>query len=196
MIVSLKWLRSYVDIPLSVQELVNRLTMVGLEVDEVRELHPQLDNVITVRLDRVEPHPRADRLSLCKLSGGSKTYQVVCGAPNLKEGSVLPLALPGAELASGLKLEETRIRGEISQGMLCSAKELGIGDDAAGLMQLSPDLPLGVGLREALGLSDVILDVSITPNRGDCLSIIGIAREISAICGSPLRYPSFSVEES
>jgi phenylalanyl-tRNA synthetase beta chain len=196
MIVSLKWLRDYVDISLSIDELVNRLTMAGLEVDEVRSLYPCLTGVITVRLDRIEPHPRADRLRICTVTDGPGTFRVVCGAPNLEEGNILALALPGAELEGGLRLEETKIRGEISQGMLCSEKELGISDDASGLMVLPPTVPLGVGLREALGLDDVILDISVTPNRSDCLSIVGIAREIAAICEAPLRYPSFAVQES
>jgi phenylalanyl-tRNA synthetase beta chain len=195
MIVSLKWLRDYVDVSLSVKELVHRLTMVGLEVDSVRQSHPLLQNVITVRVERVEAHPRADRLHLCQVSDGSQCYQVVCGAPNVREGIIAPLALPGAELASGLTLRESHIRGELSQGMLCSQKELDLGEDESGIWPLPPETPVGVSIEEALGLEDVILDVSITPNRGDCLSVLGIAREVAAICGVPLRYPAISVEE-
>ena len=195
MIVSLKWLRDYVDVSLSVKELVHRLTMVGLEVDAVRQRHPLLQNVITVRVERVKAHPRADRLHLCEVSDGSRSYQVVCGAPNVREGIVAPLALPGAELASGLTLRESQIRGELSQGMLCSQKELGLGEDESGIWLLPPETSVGVSIDKALGLEDVILEVSITPNRGDCLSILGIAREVAAICGVPLRYPAVSVEE-
>lgn len=196
MIVSLKWLRDYVDIPLSLEELVSRLTMIGLEVDAVRYQNPLLESVVTVRVEVVEPHPRADRLHLCKVFDGRSTYQIVCGAPNVKEGQIVPLALPGAQLAGGGTIEEARIRGEFSQGMLCSEKELGLGEDTSGIWLLPDDTPLGVSLREALGIEDVIIDIGVTPNRGDCLSAIGIAREIAAICRVPLRYPDSSLKES
>ena len=196
MIVSLKWLRDYVDFSLSTEELANRLTMAGLEVEGIHRPYSFMERVITVRLEAVEPHPRADRLSLCTVTDGRKTYRVVCGAPNLEEGSIVPLALAGAELPSGVTLSETQIRGEVSQGMLCSQKELGLGEDASGIWLLPPGTPVGVFLSQALGIEDELLEVSITPNRGDCLSIVGIAREVSAQCGSPLRYPDFSIRET
>lgn len=195
MIVSLKWLRDYVDIPLSVNDLADRLTMVGLEIEGIRQQSEFLEKVMTVRLEEIRKHPRADRLHLCKVSDGRKTYRVVCGAPNLEPGITVPLALPGGTLPSGMTLEETHIRGELSQGMLCSQKELQLGEDASGIWHLPPETPIGVPLAEALGRDDVILEVGITPNRSDCLSIIGIAREIAAICGASLRYPPVSVEE-
>ena len=130
------------------------------------------------------------------MSDGQKNYRVVCGAPNVVEGSVVALALPGVCLPNGMQLRENKIRGVTSQGMLCSQKELGLGEDADGIWLLDPGVPVGVPLDRALDLEDTILDVSITPNRGDCLSIIGIAREASAIAGSTLRYPPSSVVES
>jgi phenylalanyl-tRNA synthetase beta chain len=196
MLVSLKWLRNYVDFSLSVDELASRLTMAGLEVESIKKENPHLENVLTVRLDIVKPHPRADRLRLCDVSDGTRTYRVVCGASNLNEGSTVVLALPGARLATGVTIEEAQIRGESSQGMLCSQKELALGEDASGIWILPPQTPVGSPLSEVLGIEDVIIELSVTPNRGDCLSILGIAREVSAIAGSPLRYPPISLQEN
>lgn len=196
MIVSLKWLRNYVDVYTSVEELADRLTMVGLEVEGISQRYPLSDDVVTARVETVEMHPRADRLHVCSVAVGGSTYRVVCGAPNVEVGMVAPLALPGARLADGTTLREAVIRGQVSHGMLCSRKELGLDEDASGIWELPPETPVGVPVREALGLDDVIVDVSITPNRGDCLSILGIAREVSAVCKSPLRYPSVAVKES
>ncbi|MCK8602544.1 phenylalanine--tRNA ligase subunit beta [Desulfoferrobacter suflitae] len=195
MIASLKWLQNYVDISIPVQELVTRLTMAGLEVEAVRNLDAQLQQVVTVRVESIEPHPKADRLHLCQVADDQRTYRVVCGAPNLQVGKVVPLALPGARLADGEILKAVEIRGEMSQGMLCSQRELGLGDDADGVWLLAPDTPVGIPVAQVMGDGDVIIDIGITPNRGDCLSIIGIAREISAICGSPLRYPDIALSE-
>jgi len=196
MIVSLKWLRNYVDFSLSVDELASRLTMAGLEVEGIQKQNPHLENVLTVRLDAVKPHPRADRLRLCEVSDGGRTYRVVCGAPNLYEGSVVILALPGARLATGITIQEAQIRGEFSQGMLCSQKELALGEDESGIWILPAATPVGTPLSEALGVEDVVMELSVTPNRGDCLSILGIAREVSAIAGSPLRHPAISLREN
>ncbi|ABK16129.1 phenylalanine--tRNA ligase subunit beta [Syntrophobacter fumaroxidans] len=196
MIVSLKWLRDYVETSLSVEELTHRLTMVGLEIDGCHPLHPCLGRVVTARVEKVEPHPRADRLSVCEVSDGHGRYSVVCGAPNVKAGQIVPLALPGAELASGVKIGQATIRGVASLGMLCSQKELGLGEDASGIWPLPGEVPVGVPLSEALDLDDTILDVAVTPNRGDCLSIVGIAREIAAISGVRLRYPAVACRET
>lgn len=195
MIVSLKWLRNYVDFDLSVDELAARLTMAGLEVEGIKKQNPHLEHVLTVRIDAVMPHPRADRLRLCEVSDGQRSYRIVCGAPNLDLGSVVVLALPGANLASGIAIQEAQIRGEFSQGMLCSQKELALGDDDSGIWVLPAKTRVGVPLAEILGVEDVIIELSVTPNRSDCLSIMGIAREVSAISGSPLRYPEISLKE-
>ncbi len=195
MIVSVEWLRNYVDVSLSVEELAHRLTMVGLEVETVQRRNAFLERVVTVKLGPVRRHPNADHLHLCEVSDGATSYHIVCGAPNVKEGSIVPLALPGAQLASGMTIQETQIRGQFSQGMLCSQKELGLGEDASGIWLLPEATPVGISVREALGIEDQIIDVAVTPNRSDCLSILGIAREVAAIGEVPLRYPAISFVE-
>jgi len=196
MIVSLEWLRNYVNVSLPVEELAHRLTMAGLEVEAVRRLNPFLERVVTTKVGSVRRHPGADRLHLCQASDGKTKYHIVCGAPNVKEGIIVPLALPGAQLASGMAIQETRIRGEFSQGMLCSRKELGLGEDASGIWILPEETPVGIPVRDALGIEDEIIDVAVTPNRSDCLSILGIAREVAAICEVALQYPAISVVET
>ena len=141
MIVSLKWLRNYVELSLSAEELGERLTMVGLELEGIHPLHPSLKGVITARVKTVEAHPQADRLHVCGVSDGQRNYRVVCGAPNVREGAVVALALPGTCLASGITLRETKIRGVTSEGMLCSQKELELGEDDAGIWLLDSETP-------------------------------------------------------
>ncbi|MCX7823776.1 MAG: phenylalanine--tRNA ligase subunit beta [Syntrophobacterales bacterium] len=192
---SFKWLKSYVEIEANPKEIADRLTMVGLEVESVEPRYPHLKRVIPVKITRVNRHPKADRLMLCNVTDGTSTFQVVCGAPNVREGIVVPLALPGTELPNGIKVEEAIIRGEGSKGMLCSGKELALTDDASGLWILPETITLGIPLDEALGIDDFILDISVTPNRGDCLSVIGIAREVAAIYGTSVRYPDISLVE-
>ncbi|MCE5334712.1 MAG: phenylalanine--tRNA ligase subunit beta [Desulfobacteraceae bacterium] len=195
MLISLKWLSDYVSCSLPVERIAEGLTMAGLEIEAVSRLHPQLKNVITARIESVEKHPRADRLSICIVSGGSASYRVVCGAPNVAAGAIVALALPGAELSGGL-VKEAVLRGVPSQGMLCSERELGLGDDHSGIWLLGPQTPVGVGLDEALNIRDTLLEVAITPNRGDCLSVVGIAREVAALCKTSVKYPGTSVKES
>ena len=195
MIVSLKWLREYVEIPLAVEELAHGLTMAGVEVEGVQERGGSLEGVITARVEAVGPHPGADRLSLCKVTDGREAFQVVCGAPNVRAGLVVPLALPGARLPSGVTLKEARIRGQLSKGMLCSQRELDLGEDASGIWILPSEAPLGIPLAEALDLEDVALELGVTPNRGDCLSMLGVAREVAAICRTRLNHPPLEVEE-
>lgn len=194
--ISLEWLRSYVDIPLSVTELADRLTMVGLEVDAIHHRHEHLGQVITARVEKVDRHPHADRLSLCTVSDGTRRYQVVCGAPNVREGIVVPLAVVGASLPGGLVIRETTIRGMVSQGMICSRMELGLGENDGGIWVLPEETAVGVPLRDALEVEGVVLEISITPNRGDCLSVLGIAREVAAICGTRLIVPAVDLVES
>jgi phenylalanyl-tRNA synthetase beta chain len=196
MIVSVKWLREYVDISLSIEEIVHRLTMTGLEVDAVEERNPRIEGVITARVETVDKHPNADRLHICRVNDGEKTRRIVCGAPNVREGVIAPLALPGARMPGGAVIKEAKVRGEFSEGMLCSQKELQMGDESSGIWLLPEGTQIGVLLSDALGGPDTILDVSITPNRADCLSTIGIAREIAAICGVQLCYPSIALQES
>ncbi len=194
--ISLEWLRSFVDIPFSVTELADRLTMVGLEVDAIHDRHAHLKSIVTARVEKVVQHPNADRLSLCTVSDGKASYQIVCGAPNVKAGIIVPLALAGASFPSGLVIRETTIRGITSQGMLCSQTELELGEDADGIWVLPDATRLGVPLDEALDIQGIVLEISITPNRGDCLSVLGIAREVAAICGTPVAPPASELEET
>ena len=196
MLVSLRWLRDYVDIRIPLGELVDRLTMAGLEVEEIKEIGPAFTNVVVARLLSVKTHPEADKYYVCEVDAGEGTHSVVCGARNIKPGDVVPLAKIGATLPGSYTIKSSKIRGVASDGMLCSEQELGIGDDTSGIMILPHDLTAGFDLAEALNLKDMVLDIGITPNRSDCLSIIGIAREIAAITGSALKYPDTLVSES
>lgn len=194
--ISLEWLRSYVDIPFPVTELADRLTMAGLEVEAIHDRHGHLSHVVTARVEKVGPHPNADRLSLCTVSDGRTSYQIVCGAPNVREGAIVPLALEGATFPGGLVIRETTIRGIASQGMICSRMELNLGEHDGGIWILPGETRVGVPLREALQIEGIVLEIGITPNRGDCLSVLGIAREVAAICGSRLIHPPESLTES
>jgi len=193
--VSIKWLRDYIDFDLSADELAYKLTMAGLEVDSVEKLDSGLDKVIVGKIVNVRQHPNANKLVLCDVDAGAETLQIVCGAPNTREGMAAPLALVGAELPSGMEIRAAKVRGQSSYGMLCSEKELGFSEDAAGLMDLSSELKAGTPLAEALGLDDTVLDIDLTPNRPDCLSILGVARELSVITGNPLRKPQITITE-
>jgi phenylalanyl-tRNA synthetase beta chain len=196
MLVSLKWLRDYVDCSLPPEEIAEKLTMAGLEVESVSPAGPDFSGVVVARIESVNPHPNADRLSLCEVTTGDKGYRVVCGAQNIGAGDVVPLARVGAVIPGGYTIRHSTIRGEASEGMLCSEEELGIGNDATGIMQLDRSLPLGEDLQRALDLEDVVLDVAVTPNRPDCLSMLGIAREVALLTGADLRYPDSSCDEA
>jgi len=194
--VSLKWLKDYVDVDVPPEELAERLTMAGLEVDSLRRIEPSFSGVRVARIVSLRPHPQADKLSLCEVTTGEATCPVVCGATNIRVGDIVPLAQVGAVLPSGDVIRSARLRGELSEGMLCSEEELGIGADAAGIMILPSDLSLGKKLADALDLSDTVLDIGVTPNRSDCLSIVGVAREVAAITGKELCYPPSVVVEN
>jgi phenylalanyl-tRNA synthetase beta chain len=196
MLVSLKWLQDYVDVDLTALELAESLTMAGLEVDEIKAIKPAFSGVIVAKILSVRPHPSADKLSLCEVTDGSRTYPIVCGAKNINAGDVVPLAKIGATIPGGYTIKSSVLRGEKSEGMLCSAAELEIGDDASGIMQLPQNIVPGTLLAEALDLGDTVLDVGITPNRADCLSMIGIAREVAAITGKKLKMPAIDIRES
>ncbi len=187
--VSLNWLKDYVDIGMDVKELVNLLTMGGLEVEEVISVGGGFDRIVVGVILAIRRHPNADRLSLVEVGTSEEKFSVVCGATNIREGQKVPLALVGAKLPNGMEIRRSTIRGEVSEGMLCSEAELGLGEDASGIMILDPEIPLGLNLGEALGLIDNILEISITPNRPDCLCMIGVAREIAALTNQSLRYP-------
>ncbi len=196
MLVSLKWLKDYVDIELTPEELAHRLTMSGLEVEDIKTIRPQFSGVVVAKILSVKPHPSADRLSLCVVSDGNQSYPVVCGAKNISMGDIVPLAKVGAVIPGGYTIKSSLLRGEKSDGMLCSEAELEIGDDESGIMHLPADLPLGLPLEKALNIEDTVLDINITPNRSDCLSIIGIAREVAAITGKKIKFPTVKIKES
>ena len=195
--VTLNWLKTYIDYEFSPSELADRLTMLGIEVEAVKQLGTGLDGVVVGRVDAVRPHPDADKLVLCQVDvGGTEPLQIVCGAPNVREGMFAPVATIGARLPIGLTIKRAKLRGEVSQGMLCSEKELGLSEDAAGLMELSTDISPGTSLVTALELDDIMFELEITPNRPDCLSLIGVAREIRAETGNPLKLPDVVLNES
>ena len=194
--VSLSWLKQYVPINMAVSDLADALTMAGLEVEAVEDRYAYLDTVVIGRVVEVLPHPNADRLKLCRVDGGDGIVPVVCGAPNVMAGMNTPLARVGTLLPNGTLLENTVIRGEASEGMLCSETELGLGHDGSGLMMLDGNFQPGVSLKSALALSDHTFEIGLTPNRPDCLSMMGVAREIAAIQGVPMNSPVFSLPDA
>lgn len=179
------WLRSWVNPEISTDELVAQLTMAGLEVDGVDAAADEFTNVVVAEILSAEKHPEADKLQVCSVSNGTDTVQIVCGAPNARAGIKVALAQVGAKFADGFKIKKAKLRGVESFGMLCSAKELGISDEHDGIMELPSELTLGTDLREALNLDDKIIDIDLTPNRGDCLSVRGIAREVAVFNSLP-----------
>ncbi len=184
-------MRQWVDPPLDTQALGERLTAAGLEVESIDSVAGRIEGVVVGEIVAVEPHPGADRLYLCEVIDGSgQSAKVVCGAPNVHSGMRSAFARIGGRLPDGKKIRASRIRGEQSQGMLCSAVELGIGEDADGIIDLGRDAPVGADLTEWLGLDDAVIEIGLTPNRGDCLSIAGIAREVAFACGTKLHPPA------
>lgn len=195
--VTLNWLKNYIDFELSASELADRLTMLGVEVESVKQLGAELEGVVVGSVGSIKPHPNADKLVLCQVDiGETAELQIVCGAPNVREGMLAPVATIGATLPIGLTIKRAKLRGETSHGMLCSEKELGLSEDAAGLMELPTDTRLGTSISEALGLDDVVFELEITPNRPDCLSLIGVAREIRAETGNALKLPRVNFNET
>ncbi len=186
---SLSWLKDYVTIDVDVVKLAEALTMRGLEVDALVDRYAYLDRIVVGRIVELAHHPQADKLSVCRVDVGNGIRPVVCAAMNVKEGDLVPMALPGAQLPSGDTIEAGHIRGQASEGMLCSEAELALGTDSSGILLLPDTAKPGLGIAVALGLSDTIIEFDLTPNRSDCLSIIGIAREAAAILKTPLRYP-------
>jgi len=179
--VSLNWLQEYIKVDLDPLIIAEELTMAGLEVEAVEKRYNYLDNIVAAKVIEVNKHPNADKLSVCKVdAGGDELIQIVCGAPNVYGGMFVPCALPGAVLPGDLKIKKGKLRGEVSAGMLCSAAELRLETDAAGIMDLDGSFVPGTPLEEALKLSDIVFEVDLTPNRPDCLSYIGVAREVGA----------------
>jgi len=192
--VPLSWLRDYVDIDLAPEELAERLTLLGMEVQSIERWGSDWQNVVIGELLTVEKHPRADRLSLTTVTiGQGEPLEIVCGATNIAPGQRVPVALPGAVLPGDRRIERTEKMGVVSNGMLCSGDELGLTSDAEGILILPADAPIGRPLAELYG--DVILDVDVKPNRGDALSMVGLAREVAAATGATLRWPETDPQE-
>jgi phenylalanyl-tRNA synthetase beta chain len=184
------WLRQYVNPGISTEELVHQLTMAGLEVDSAVPAAGVFAGVVVSEILETAPHPEADRLKVCRVAvGKDEPLQIVCGAPNARPGLRAPLALEGANLPGGIRIKASKLRGMPSFGMLCSAKELGIDEDASGLMELPDDAPVGADVRDYLQLDDTLIEVDLTPNRADCLSVEGIAREVALLNGLAMTLP-------
>lgn len=197
MLISLEWLKEYVDIKEDIKELENALTMIGQEVEAITIQGKNLDNVVVGQIVEYGKHPNSDKLTLTKVDiGEEEPLQIVCGAPNHKLGDKVIVAKIGAVLPGDFKISKSKIRDVESFGMLCSEVELGIGSDASGIVILPADAPIGEEYRKYAKLNDVIFELEITPNRPDCLSHIGIAREIAAYYGRKVKYPSFNVFET
>jgi len=194
--ISETWLRRWVDPDVSSDALVERLTLAGLEVDGTERFGAGLEGVMVGEVLDVAPHPDADRLSVCRVASGGEEVQIVCGAPNVRAGLRSALALPGTVLPNGMKLKRAKLRGVESAGMLCSIAELGLGEESDGIMELPADAAAGTPLGELLGLPDTVIDIDLTPNRGDCFSVLGVAREVATFTGAALADPSVSPVEA
>jgi phenylalanyl-tRNA synthetase beta chain len=180
------WLRSFVNPALTTSELAHKLTMSGAEVEGITAVAPPFTGVVVAQVKRVSKHPDADKLNVCEVDAGGVALQIVCGAPNVREGIKVPCAVVGALLPGDFAIKAAKLRGVDSQGMLCSARELGLSEDHGGLLILDETLKVGTSIREALALDDQVLELKLTPNKADCLSVFGMAREVSAITGAPL----------
>ncbi len=185
----LKWLRELVNIDASVEEISRRLSVAGLEVENIERLAPNFEGVTIARVLDVQKHPNADRLNLCQVDSGTEKFSVVCGAPNVQAGMTAALAKVGAKLGKEPPLEAAVIRGVRSEGMLCSERELGLSTEHAGILSLPLDAPLGTPLADYLGLDETVFDIAVLANRGDCLSILGLAREVAALFDVRLTLP-------
>jgi phenylalanyl-tRNA synthetase beta chain len=184
-----QWLRGWVNPQVSRDELVARLSMAGLEVDSVTPAAGQFSGIVVGEILATEQHPDADKLRVCQVSNGQETFQVVCGAPNARPGIKIPFAMIGAELPGDFKIKKAKLRGVESFGMLCSAAELQISEENDGLLELAADAPVGEDIRQYLSLDDASIEIGLTPNRGDCLSLAGLARDVSALYNVPVTRP-------
>lgn len=190
MLFSESWLRTYVNPAISSEELQDALTMHGLEVDEARKAAPDFTGVVIAEVVECRDHENSDHLHVCQVNAGTgELIQIVCGAPNVRAGVRVPCAMVGAELPGGFKIKKAKLRGVPSNGMLCSARELGVSEDHDGLWLLPEDAPIGEDIRKYAHLDDVVVDLNVTPNRGDALSLTGIAREVHAVTGAELNLP-------
>jgi phenylalanyl-tRNA synthetase beta chain len=190
------WLKQHVEFDWTPQELAEKLTFAGIEVEDIAQFGGNIPaEVVIAQILSSEKHPNADKLSVCRVTDGTGERQIVCGAKNYRVGDKVPLALPGATLAGGSAIKVSKLRGVESQGMMCSAKELALAEDAEGLLILPADAPVGKKFAEYVGPGDTLFDIEVTPNRPDWLSVIGIAREVSALTGNALRLPEIVIAE-
>ena len=202
MLISVDWLKDYVDINCSIDELCAKLVSVGFEVEEVIRQADNCKKCVVGRIEKLEPHPDADKLQICSINIGSEIVQIVTGATNVKVGDLVPAALDGSDLPCGMHIKKGKLRGVASNGMLCSGEELKVTEDdykgagVYGIMILNEDYPLGTDINEVVGTNDIILDIGVTANRPDCNSVFGIAREVATVLNQPLKMPSLKYEES
>jgi phenylalanyl-tRNA synthetase beta chain len=198
---TLSWLKEYVEFNNPPEEIAQRLTMSGLEVESLEYLGKELEDIVVARILDIRPHPNASKLVLCDVTDGARIYNIVCGAKNMKAGDKVALARTGTRLPPSVKFPEgvliqsAKIRGETSEGMLCAENEMGLGNEGEGILILSESARLGARLIDEIGLNDVIIEVGITPNRPDCLSVLGIAREVAAILRKRINHPDYTVSE-
>jgi len=198
MIVTYNWIKEFVDCDLPVEELSHLLTMLGLEVERMETVGGGMDDVVVAQVVEKNQHPNADKLSLCKVDDGSggELLTIVCGAQNFKADDKVALAKIGATLPGDFKIKRSKIRGEESFGMLCSERELALSEESSGIMILPEEFKLGTPLFDALGTKDTIFEIGLTPNRADCLSVVGVAREVAAKLGKKVHYPGLAVNET
>ena len=201
--VSFNWLKNYIDLSITPQEIEEKLTMSGLEVESIEEIGKDLKDFIIAEVKEVEKHPNADKLTVCKVFDGNIIHQIICGAPNVAVGQKVVLGLAGATVPRNahspqgepFKLSKVKIRGVESNGMICSEYELGLGENHEGILVLKDDAPVGKKFLEYLNIEDVVFEIGITPNRPDALSHIGVARELSAILDIPYKLPEIGISE-
>lgn len=195
--ISLNWLKDYVDIDVDADQLACDMTMLGLEIEAVERPGADITQVFVGQILSIEQHPNADNLVVCKTNvGQGEPLQIICGAKNMKVGDKVPTAIVGAKLAGGFEISKRKMRGIESYGMMCAADELGLGEDHSGLIIMDPDIPVGKDAKPYLGLDDVIFEIEVLPNRGDWASMIGVARELAARYGRPLRLPQVNLRET
>jgi phenylalanyl-tRNA synthetase beta chain len=193
--VTLSWLKEYVDLDLTAEQIAEIFDLSGTEVDSVTKIGGEIKGVVVGEVKSISPHPQADRLSYCRVDLGEETRDIVCGAKNISVGDKVPVALEGAVLPNGQRIKKSKIRGLLSEGMICSGEELKLEEKSDGVMILSKTAPLGCSLSKALELEDWLFDLEITPNRPDCLGVIGLARELAAITGQKLKLPKARLRE-
>ncbi|HHY78381.1 MAG TPA: phenylalanine--tRNA ligase subunit beta, partial [Clostridiales bacterium] len=201
MLVPINWLKDYVEIDVDIKEFVDKMTMSGTKVESVEETGQNIDKVVVGKIIEITPHPNADSLLVTKVDVGNEVLQIITGATNIKENDYVPVALHGSTLPDGTKIKRGKLRGLESAGMLCSPEELGLTEETLpegidmvdGILILPHEYPLGKDIKEVLELNDKIVEFEITNNRPDCLSMLGIAREVAATFGKKMKYPSIEV---